>query len=91
MRTFERTVRPTPDQHRKVQTYLEAAVDELKAIRADTIVRSTNVIWRLVAQVEQELTAEQKVAFEGMKPQQSDLATLDVLNVAPGQKTNAAP
>ena len=49
-------------------------------IRADTITRTTNVIWRLVAEVEQELTPEQRQAFEVMKPKPADL-TLDMLKV----------
>ena len=81
MRTFEHTVRPTPEQRAKIQAYLDRAVTDLKAIRADTIARSTNVIWRLVDQVERELTPEQKAAFAPMKPNQNDLSTLDVLHV----------
>jgi hypothetical protein len=86
MRTFERTVHPTADQRVKIQSYLDMAVDELKTIRADTIARSTNVIWRLVEQVEKELALEQRSAFQQMKPKQSDLTTLDVLKVEPRKK-----
>jgi hypothetical protein len=86
MRTFERQVNPTAEQRQKIQGYLDTAVEDLKAIRADTIARSTNVIWRLVAQVEKELTPEQKAAFEQMKPKQSDLTSLEVLQVEPRKK-----
>ena len=83
LRTFERTVKPTPEQRPKIEATLAAAIEELKAIRADTIVRSSNVIWRLVADVERELTPEQRAAFEAMKPRQQDLSTLEVLQVEP--------
>jgi hypothetical protein len=83
LRTFERTVKPTPEQHPKIEATLAAAIEELKAIRTETIVRSSNVIWRLVADVERELTPEQRAAFEAMKPRQQDLSTLDVLQVEP--------
>jgi predicted Holliday junction resolvase-like endonuclease len=86
MRTFERTVRPTPEQRQKIQACLEGAIGELKTIRSDTIARSTNVIWRLVAQVEKELTPEQRKAFEQMKPKQSDLTSLELLQVEPRKK-----
>jgi hypothetical protein len=86
MRTFDRTVHPTPDQRQKIQSHLDNAVDELKNIRADTIARSTNVIWRLVGQVESELTPNQRTSFEHMKPKHSDLSTLDVLKVEPRKK-----
>jgi hypothetical protein len=79
---FDRIVKPTPEQATRIQTYLAAAVRDLQSIRLETIGRSTNVIWRLVAQVEQELTPTQREAFEVMKPKASDL-TLDVLKVKP--------
>jgi hypothetical protein len=79
---FERTAQPSPEQGTKIQAHLDRAVRELQAIRSDTIARSTNVIWRLVAEVEAELTPEQLQAFEAMKPKPGDL-TLDVLKVKP--------
>ncbi|HOW68888.1 MAG TPA: hypothetical protein P5186_15325 [Candidatus Paceibacterota bacterium] len=81
MRTFDRTVNPTPEQRQVIGAYLDAAVEELKNIRADTIARSTNVIWRLVDQVERELTPEQREAFDKMKPKQEELRNLDLLDV----------
>ena len=81
-REFDRIVKPTPAQSSVIQSHLDKAVRELQAIRMDTIARSTNVIWRLVADVDRELTPEQRKSFETMKPRQSDL-TLDVLKVKP--------
>ncbi len=83
MRTFERTVRPTPEQRPKIEAALTSAVEELKRIRAETITRSTNVIWRLIGEVERELTPEQRQAFEAMKPHHDELRSLDVLQVSP--------
>ena len=80
-RQFDRMVKPTPEQDVRIRAHLDKAVQELQDIRLDTISRSTNVIWRLVAEVEQELTPEQRGAFEAMKPKPSDL-TLDLLNVS---------
>jgi capsid protein len=77
---FDRIVKPTPAQGTLIQVHLDKAVRELQAIRLDTITRSTNVIWRLVSEVERELTPEQRRAFEAMKPKPVDL-TLDVLKV----------
>lgn len=81
-REFERLIQPTPEQRPKVKGHLDEAVRDLQSIRLETIQRSTNVIWRLVANVERELTPEQRKAFEALKPQPSDL-NLDVLNVTP--------
>ena len=84
-REFERIVQPTPEQGGRIQARLDHAVKELQDILLDTIARSTNVIWRLIADVEKELTPEQLKAFEQMKPRPADL-TLDLLRVEP-QKT----
>jgi hypothetical protein len=81
-REFERIVQPTPEQGVRIQSHLDRAVVELQAIRRETIARSTNVIGRLVTEVERELTPEQKRAFETMKPKPSEL-TLEVLELSP--------
>ncbi len=81
-REFDRIVKPTPEQGARIQACLDSAVRELQAIRLDTIARSTNVIWRLIAEVERELTPEQLRAFEAMKPKPTEV-TLDVLDLPP--------
>lgn len=84
-REFERIVHPTPEQRPRVQAHLDRAVQELQEIRRDTLHRSTNVIGRLVRDVEGELTPEQRKAFEVMKPKPGEL-DLDILNTsAPGR------
>ena len=81
-RTFDRIVKPNPEQAALIQVHLDRAVRELQAIRLETIARSTNVIWHLVGEVEKELTPDQRKAFDTMKPKPADL-TLDVLKVKP--------
>ncbi len=85
-REFDRIVKPKPEQATRIQAHLDEAVRDLQSIRLETIGRSTNVIWRLVAEVEQELTPAQRKAFEVMKPKASDL-TLDVLKVKEQHET----
>ncbi len=89
-REFERIVQPTPEQGSRIQARLDRAVKELQDIRLDTIARSTNVIWRLIADVEKELTPEQLKAFEQMKPRPADL-TLDLLQVKPQKAETNSP
>ncbi len=86
-REFDRLVKPTPEQDTRIQAHLARAVRELQAIRMETIARSTNVIGRLIIEVEKELTPAQQQAFEAMKPKPTDM-TLDLLNVEskPGGK-----
>lgn len=89
-REFDRIVKPTPEQAAVIQAHLDRAARELQTIRLDTIARSTNVIWRLVGEVERELTPEQLRAFEAMKPKPAEL-TLDVLKLdAPKAETPPA-
>ena len=54
------------------------------------IARSTNVIWRLIAEVERELTREQRRAFEVMKPKPAEV-TLDVLDLPPAKPGATTP
>jgi hypothetical protein len=79
---FERIVKPTPQQGPKIQAHLDRAIQDLVLIRSQTIVLTTNVIWRLVAEVDQELTPEQRKAFEVMKPKPGDVS-IDMLKVQP--------
>lgn len=89
-REFDRIVKPTPEQAAKIQTRLDGAVQQLQEIRRDTIARSTNVIWKLIADVEQELTPEQRQAFETMKPKQAEVG-LEVLHLPQGKQTSGKP
>ncbi len=89
-REFERIVHPTPDQSARIDPYFETAVRQLQEIRRDTIARSTNVIWRLVAEVERELTPEQRTAFEAMKPKPAGVG-LEVLRLPLGRDEMGAP
>ena len=82
VKVFEHLVKPTPEQGERIQARLDQAVRELQAIRLETISRSTNVIMRLVDDVDRELTAEQRQAFETMKPKPEDLS-LEWLKVKP--------
>jgi capsid protein len=89
-REFDRIVKPTPDQGARIQASLDSAVRELQAIRLDTIARSTDVIWRLIAEVERELTPEQRQAFETMKPKPAEV-TLEVLDLPPDNSAVQSP
>lgn len=79
---FVQRVHPTATQLPKVRAHLDSAVRDLQSIRRDTVARSAEVIGRLVTAVESELTPEQRVAFERMKPAPGEL-DLDILNTAP--------
>jgi hypothetical protein len=82
-RRFQEMVRPTPDQEARLGAHLDAALNELRAIRQDAITRSAATIERLVTAVEGELTPEQKTAFERIKPRREEL-NLDLLQLERG-------
>ena len=79
IRRFDEVVHPTPEQGARVSAHLDAALAELRTIRGEAVQRTTAVIDRLVAQVEAELTPEQRTAFQQLKPKREDV-TLDTLN-----------
>ena len=86
MHDLERNIRLTPQQQQKIQGHLDAAVEELKGIRKETLSRSTAVVLRLLDQVDQELTPQQRPAFQRMKPKAENLSTLNILNVERAKK-----
>ena len=89
-REFDCVVKPTPAQQPRLQAHLDKAVSELQQIRKDSIERSTHVIYRLIADVEGELTPEQRKMFEAFKPKPSDL-NLDLLRVEPRSDEPPSP
>lgn len=78
-RRFDAIVKPTPEQSRRVDAHLTATLSELREIRNDTITRTAAAVDRLVAKVESELTPEQRVAFESLKPRRGEVG-LEVLS-----------
>jgi len=50
MRDLQRVVRPTPQQREKIQAHVDAAVEALKGLRAETIARSSQIVTQLVQQ-----------------------------------------
>ena len=85
MKTLERKLKLTPAQHEKVQAILDSGVDELRGIREDTIAKSNRALERLVAEVGNELTPEQRAEFAKLKAERIQ-ANLDMLKVEPRKK-----
>ena len=85
MKTLDRKLKLTPAQHDKVQAILDGGVDELRGLRIDTIAKSNRVLERLVAEVGQELTPEQRAEFAKLKAERMQ-ANLDMLKVEPRKR-----
>ena len=75
----------SPKQRVKIQTLIDEAVDEMKVVQVETVGRTSEIINKLVADLDKELTAEQKEKFAKMKPKESDV-TIDLLKVQPRKK-----
>ena len=85
MRTLDRKLKLAPAQHEKVQAILDGGVDELRGIRIDTIAKSNRVLERLIAEVGNELTPEQREEFAKLKAERIQ-ANLDMLKVEPRKR-----
>ena len=61
-------VHPTVEQRKKFEARTDLAVNELLAIRKDAIGKVWDVVERAVADVEKEMTPEQREKFKALKP-----------------------
>src|SRR5687767_5950233 len=61
-------LQPTDEQGKKFEPRVDSAVEELVAIRKDTVTRAEAAVARAVTDVEQELTPEQREIFAKIKP-----------------------
>jgi Spy/CpxP family protein refolding chaperone len=85
MHQLQHRLRLSPEETQKVQAHMDARVDELKALREETVSRTNDIIERLIADVDQELTPEQKAEFARLKEKRVP-TTLDTLKVEPRRK-----
>jgi putative protein kinase ArgK-like GTPase of G3E family len=63
-------LQPTEEQRKKFETRTDSAVQELTALQKEGITRIWDVINRATADIDKELTPEQRVIFEKIKPKQ---------------------
>jgi len=84
MRAFDNGLHLTPEQHARIQTIMDRAVEEFKGIRIETIDKSNHVLERRIAEISAELTPEQRATFE--ERIKSVRANLDMLKVEPRKK-----
>jgi Spy/CpxP family protein refolding chaperone len=85
MRYLESKLKLTPDQKTKVEFALDQAVDKLKVTRVETIAATTKTLDEFSAQIEKELTPEQKEIFQKIKEEKGK-ASLDLLKIEPKKK-----
>jgi predicted Holliday junction resolvase-like endonuclease len=82
MKTLQRKLSLTPEQAAKVQAALDSGVEELRAVRADTLARTDKVVNRVVADIGPLLTEEQQPVFQKLVEERAQ-ASLEMLNVVP--------
>jgi hypothetical protein len=82
MKTLQRKLDLTPEQAAKIQAVLDVGVEELRAVRANTLSRTDKVIDRLSAEIEPTLTEVQRPIFRQLVEERAK-ASLEMLNVVP--------
>ncbi len=82
MKALDRKLKLTAPQHAKVQAIIDAGVVELKSIRTETVEKTNTIIERVLAQIEDPLTPEQRVEFAKLKKTRGP-TTIDMLKVEP--------
>jgi hypothetical protein len=88
MKTLQRKLNLAPDQAAKVQTVLDSGVDDLRAIRADTLARTDKTIVRVAGEIEPLLTPEQLPVFQKLVQERAQ-ASLEMLKVFPRSGSKA--
>jgi predicted Holliday junction resolvase-like endonuclease len=83
MNTLQRKLALTPEQASKVQAVLDSGVDELRALRTDTLERTDKVINRLVGEIEPVLTEEQRPNFHILVEERAKASLDEMLNFVP--------
>jgi putative protein kinase ArgK-like GTPase of G3E family len=63
-------LQPTEEQRKKFEARTDSAVQELSALQKEGITRIWDVINRATADIDKELTPEQRVIFEKIKPRE---------------------
>lgn len=87
---------PTNSQRERFKILVAATVEDLTAVRNDTLLKVRDAFALLVADVDKELTPEQREIFSKMKPKPEDL-TIELLRKggklkpAGGTRSNEPP
>lgn len=82
MKMLHRKLDLTPEQATKVQAVLDIGVEELRAVRIDTLARTDKIINRLAGEIEPVLTEVQRPVFHKLVEERAQ-ASLEMLNVVP--------
>ena len=61
-------LKPTPEQRQKLEARTDSAVQELATIKVDTIKKVWTIVEATLADLDKELTPEQRVTFDKLKP-----------------------
>lgn len=88
MKTLQRKLDLTPEQAAKVQTVLDSGVEELRAVRTNTLERTDKIITKLAGEIDPMLTEVQRPIFHKLIEERAQ-ASLEMLNVVPRPETKS--
>jgi hypothetical protein len=85
MRSLHQRLKLSPEQDSKMQRIMDGGIEEMKGIRRETIAKTDAVVERMLADLEREITPEQRGEFVKLRKQRGE-TTLDMLKVEPRKK-----
>lgn len=85
MKLLEERLRLTDAQRGRIQGAIDHAVTDMKTVHRETVQKTVGIMNRMLGEIDQELTPEQRKIAEHLAPRQEDL-TIDLLKVKPIHK-----
>lgn len=82
MKLLEDRLHLNEAQRGRIQVAIDHAVADMKTVHRETVQRTVAIMNRMLKEIDQELTPEQRKIAEHLAPRQEDL-TIDLLKVKP--------
>ena len=80
MKTLESKLDLSEEQKMKIQLIIDQTVEEMKLVRQDTVLKTTDLVDQLLSAIGDELTPEQSKIAESLSPSAEEV-TIDLLKV----------
>ena len=80
MKTLDAKLDLSGEQKKKIQLIIDQTVEEMKIVRQDTVLKTTELVNQLLSAIGDELTPEQSKIAESLSPSAEEV-TIDLLKV----------
>ena len=85
MKTLDAKLDLSEEQKMKIQLIIDQTVEEMKLVRQDTVLKTTELVDQLLSAIGDELTPEQSKIAESLSPSAEEV-TIDLLKVESEEK-----